>query len=159
MNIKTLAVVGGRGQMGGLFVHRSREAGLEVRCLDTRDQPLTHDVLRRGLEGVDLALLAVPLTCVEEVIAQVGALLEPPQILADVASVKIRPLASMLENYDGPVVGTHPLFGSEPPENARVAITPGRPCMGPGVPEGLRLRAAMVRGHGLRGVHYNGRGA
>ena len=45
-------------------------------------------------------------------------------ILCDVCSVKVNPLAQMLEAYDGPVVGTHPLFGPEPkPEDPlRVAV-------------------------------------
>jgi prephenate dehydrogenase len=49
------------------------------------------------------------------------------QNLADVCAVKVPPLERMLAAYDGPVVGTHPLFGPEPPEGQlRVAVCPGR---------------------------------
>ncbi len=127
MKIRRVAVLGGRGQMGALFVRRTREIGREARCLDTADQPLTTEVLQREVDGVDLVLLAVPLPAVEQVAQQVAAVLQPPQILADVASVKIRPMASMLEAYPGPVVGTHPLFGPDTHQGGRVALVPGRP--------------------------------
>jgi chorismate mutase / prephenate dehydrogenase len=127
MKIRRVAVLGGRGQMGALFVRRTVEIGLEARCLDTADQPLTQDVLRRGVRGADLVLLAVPLPAMDAVAHQVAAVLESPQILADVASVKVRPMASMLEAYPGEVVGTHPLFGPETHQGGRVALVPGRP--------------------------------
>ncbi len=123
MSIESVLVVGGKGQMGALFAARCREAGLTVLDLD---RPLTGAALRGAVPQVDLVLLAVPVPAVEEVAARCAELMRPPQILADLASVKIVPMAGMLAAYAGPVVGTHPLFGPEPPEEARVAVMPGR---------------------------------
>ncbi len=117
-------MVAARGQMGGLFVSRCRAAGLEVRELD---RPLTPEGVAAGVAGVDLVLLAVPVPAVAAVAELCAATMRPPQILADLASVKVAPVAQMLGAYAGPVVGTHPLFGPEPPSDARVAVMPGRP--------------------------------
>lgn len=122
--LRSVAVIGGRGQMGNLFVQRSRELGLDVRSLG---RPLSDKVLEQGLRGAELVVLSVPVPATREVAERCAAFMRPPQILADVASVKVRPVAEMLKAYAGPVVGTHPLFGPEPPPEARVAIMPGRP--------------------------------
>ncbi len=121
--IRRVAIIGAGGQMGGMFAARSLAAGHEVRAMD---RPLNLEKLRQGIRGADLLLLSVPAKAVDEVLELVVQVLEPPQILIDNVSVKEQPLASMLRHYAGPVVGTHPLFGPVPPEEARVALTPGR---------------------------------
>ncbi len=122
-HIRRVAIIGAGGQMGGMFAARSLAAGYEVRAMD---RPLSLDKLRQGIRGADLLLLSVPAKAVDEVLELAVQVLEPPQILIDNVSVKVQPLASMLKHYSGPVVGTHPLFGPTPPEDTRVALTPGR---------------------------------
>ncbi|MDK2957254.1 MAG: prephenate dehydrogenase [Desulfovibrionales bacterium] len=123
--IERVAVIGARGQMGGLIMDRCRLAGVESRGLD---RPLTGDALRRAFDGADLAVVSVPLWSMEEVLRMTAPLLDQKTILADVCSVKVHPLQQMLAVYGGPVVGTHPLFGPVIPEGfePRVAVTPGR---------------------------------
>lgn len=125
--IRSVAIIGAQGRMGRLFKNLSYEAELEVRELD---QPLEPELLARTLPGVDLVLLAVPIAVFEPVVAAVVPHLGPEQILADLCSVKVKPLEQMLAAHAGPVVGTHPLFGPlPPPEQAgqlRVAVCPGR---------------------------------
>lgn len=121
---RSVAIIGARGQMGALFAQRSKELGLDVRALG---RPLDAAMLARELKGVDLTLLSVPVPAMAETAQRCAEHLQATQILADVASVKVLPLADMLKAYDGPVVGTHPLFGPQPPAGARVAVMPGRP--------------------------------
>ncbi|MBD5558165.1 MAG: prephenate dehydrogenase [Desulfovibrio sp.] len=119
------AIVGSRGRMGEMLLRRAREAGLDVTGVD---QPLTPEALRAALDGADLALLCVPAAVFEEVAKAVTAELAPGAILADITSVKERPLRQMERLWEGPVVGTHPLFGPKPAAGADqpVAVVAGK---------------------------------
>lgn len=127
--IRTVVVIGGSGRMGALFVRRSREAGIQARAVD---RPLTDELLSEALSDADLVVLSVPAQAVAEVAAKAAAHMEGHQILADVTSVKVKPMARMLAAFDGPVVGTHPLFGPDggansiPGGKGRVAVCNGR---------------------------------
>jgi prephenate dehydrogenase len=123
--IGSIAIVGARGQMGALFARAFHKAGYAV---STLDRPYTAEAMAAALEGADLVLLSVPVTAMRAVAEQLAPHLKPGAILADVCSVKVHPVAQMLAAYQGPVVGTHPLFGPVIPEGfvPRVAVTPGR---------------------------------
>ena len=123
--IRTVSVVGASGKMGRLFVSRCRREGLACHELDA---PFTQDALERALPRSDLVLLCVPAQVVSEVLAQLGPRIPRGCIVADICSVKVRPLEEMMALHQGPVVGTHPLFGPKPPEGEplRVAVCPGR---------------------------------
>lgn len=122
--IRSVAVIGSKGQMGRLFKNLCLDRGLRVTELD---KPLTHEALARAVAFADLVLLAVPIQAMAEVLEALTPHLSPNQILADLCSVKVGPLERMLGAWSGPVVGTHPLFGPQPPEGERVvAVTPGR---------------------------------
>ncbi len=118
----TMAVFGGRGQMGALFVDRGRALGLEVQVYD---QPLDHPRIACELPQADLVLLAVPVTALDEVLTAITPRMAEGCVLTDVCSVKVAPMHAMQKAYDGPVVGTHPLFGATPPPEPRVALVPG----------------------------------
>lgn len=119
------AIVGCRGRMGAMLLRRARAAGLDVTGVD---QPLTPDALKAALAGADLALLCVPAAVFAEVARAVTAQLAPGAVLADITSVKERPLRQMERLWQGPVVGTHPLFGPKSPAGADepVAVVAGR---------------------------------
>jgi prephenate dehydrogenase len=127
--IKALTVVGASGKMGRLIVPRCREAGLT--CFEL-DAPLESraalEAARQALPCSDLVLLCVPAQAVAEVLAKLAPLIAADAIVADICSVKVRPLEEMTALHPGPVVGTHPLFGPCPPEGEplRVAVCPGR---------------------------------
>lgn len=121
--IRRFAIVGGRGQMGQLFLSRAAALGLEGTSLD---RPLAALPLAERLRGLDMLLLSVPVGAFDETLALLVPHLDGKTILADVCSVKLLPLLAMRKAYAGPVVGTHPLFGPEPPPGARVAIAAGR---------------------------------
>jgi len=124
--IRTLVIVGARGGMGRLIAAQSRAAGLTVRPLD---RPLTDEAIAAAVTGADMVLLSVPVYAMDEVAAKVARCMDGRQILADVGSVKTLPIASMTARYQGPVVGTHPLFGPtpRPADGMRVAVMDGRP--------------------------------
>ncbi len=81
------------------------------------------DIAATGAEPADLAaaadadavVLAVPVQSLPEVLDAIAPLVRPGAIVADVASVKIRPVEWMLERLPkhAHVVGTHPLFGPQ----------------------------------------------
>ena len=108
-----------------LFCKDFRKLGCSVAELG---RPLEDDAIRDALDGCDLLLLSVPVTSMDSVLDQMLPHLSAPTILCDVGSVKTMPMKSMLDRYDGPVVGTHPLFGPVIPEGflPKVAVMPGR---------------------------------
>ncbi|WP_235896525.1 prephenate dehydrogenase/arogenate dehydrogenase family protein [Oceanidesulfovibrio marinus] len=117
---RSIVVVGAAGQMGALFAKRARALGATVHELD---KPLAGPALE-AVPGADLVLLCVPLGAIETVLEEIAPLLDPGTVLADIVSVKVKPLKAMLRAHAGPVVATHPLFGSKPPKDARVAMIP-----------------------------------
>lgn len=124
MRIETAVIVGARGAMGGMLAERCERAGITVRRLD---KAMAGPDIARALDGADLALISVPAEAVADVAASLAAHMDGTQIMADVCSVKVRPVEAMLAAYQGPVAGTHPLFGPNPPEDdLKVAVTPGR---------------------------------
>ena len=121
--IRTVAVIGAQGRMGRLFKNLCYEAGVEVVEFD---QPLESTALAAGFRLAELVLLAVPVKAVRAALNDIVPHMNRGQILADLCSVKMRPMEHMLAAYDGPVVGTHPLFGPQAGETLRVAVCPGR---------------------------------
>ncbi|MGI9370191.1 MAG: prephenate dehydrogenase/arogenate dehydrogenase family protein [Ruegeria sp.] len=63
----------------------------------------------------DLVILAVPVDALEVAISTISPHLRPGTIVADVGSVKMRPVQTMLRHLPDHVgiVGTHPLFGPQ----------------------------------------------
>lgn len=123
--VKDICIVGARGQMGALFAKSFARAGYAVTTLD---RPYTDEAQSAALPQADLVILSVPVDAMRTVAETLAPRLKAGAILADVCSVKVNPLGDMLAAYDGPVAGTHPLFGPVIPEGfePRVAVTPGR---------------------------------
>jgi chorismate mutase/prephenate dehydrogenase len=119
-----ILLVGGAGAMGR-YLHRwFTDAGYRVRTLDRKDW---HDAAAL-CNGIELALLSVPIGQTAEVIQQLAPHLPPDCLLSDITSLKAAPLAAMLDAHPGPVVGLHPLFGPATTSmDKQVVITsPGR---------------------------------
>lgn len=125
MTTKSILLVGDTGRMGSMLHARLSAAGLSVRGVD---RPLEHEKYALCRDA-SLVLLCVPIAALSEVSARISPYLDGSQVLADIASVKMQPLAQMQAAYSGPVVGTHPLFGPDGGKHAdaspRVAICPG----------------------------------
>lgn len=124
MMTRRLAVIGCNGRMGGLLCSRWEEAGHHVVGLDV---PLEDTALAKALPQAEAVFLCLPAPVLPEVLARIAPYLDGRQILADITSVKMQPLAQMQDAYAGPVVGTHPLFGPSPAaEDLRVCVTSGK---------------------------------
>lgn len=140
-----VAIIGHRGRMGAMLMRRWLAAGLAVSGAD-RDSADDADInaaatmpttmparnaiagaaIREAVAGARVVILAVPALVLPSLLDQAAPCLTAGQILADVTSVKMRPMREMEKRYAGPVVGTHPLFGPEPlPEDMLTAIVPG----------------------------------
>lgn len=132
-----LVLIGHQGKMGRMLLTRWQQAGYAVHGLDrvpdtTGDgsASLREEDLRRVLPLGKIVLLCVPVGAVEETMQKVGPLLSEEQALMDITSVKTLPMRWMEENFFGPVIGAHPLFGPNPaPEDERVALVPGQKAL------------------------------
>jgi len=105
---RQLVIVGGRGQLGQLFVRLFERSDYQVSVLES-DNWSKADTM---LENAALVLVAVPINVTLEVIEAFSNLPEDC-VLADVTSIKAKPLAAMLAVHSGPVVGLHPMFGPD----------------------------------------------
>lgn len=110
---KQVVIIGGGGAMGQLFAKLFSNAGAKVHIIEPTDWAVAPTYCQHA----DLVLLSVPLTVIEQVILDLPVL-PPSCILADLTSVKELPLAAMLTQHSGPVVGLHPMFG---PQQATLA--------------------------------------
>ena len=135
MELRKIAIVGTTGQMGGLF---ARELSRTGRTVTELNRPYDDAMFAEALADCDIIFLSVPVTAMDVVLKSVTPHIKPPTILADFGSVKTLPIRCMLEVYDGPVVGTHPLFGPVIPKGfePKVAVVPAR--------ESDREHAALV---------------
>ncbi len=121
-------LIGGQGSMGQYFHRWFSEAGYKVRILDRRDWPNAD----RLCQGVELAMISVPIEITAAVAKRIGPHLPPSCVLTDITSMKKVPLNAMLEAHKGPVIGLHPLFGptTSTMDKQIVVVTPGRDLSG-----------------------------
>ncbi|MCC5880318.1 MAG: bifunctional chorismate mutase/prephenate dehydrogenase [Idiomarina sp.] len=103
---RPVVVIGGRGQLGGLFAQWFRLSGYQVVVIDQDNQ----DELSDAVAEAALVLVSVPIAVTNAVIEALPSL---PQdcVLADLTSIKSAPLNTMLAQHGGPVLGLHPMFG------------------------------------------------
>jgi chorismate mutase/prephenate dehydrogenase len=109
-DIHKVVIVGGKGALGKVLVTLFQSSEYEVTIIEKDNW----DKRAELLNGANLVILSVPIS---QTIRVIEALPPLPQdcILADVTSVKQAPLASMLRQHSGPVVGLHPMFGPDAP--------------------------------------------
>lgn len=119
-----IVIVGCRGRMGAMLLERLGAAGCAVTGVD---QPFEETEVAEACRGAALVLLCVPAAVLERVAARITPHMGPDAVLADITSVKVRPMEAMEHAWPGPVVGTHPLFGPCPAPDMElpVAVTPG----------------------------------
>ncbi len=119
-----ILIVGGDGQMGQFFNTLFGKSGYNVRTLGEKNWDNVHHLCK----NIDLALISVPIDKTKVVIRQLAPHLNPTTILADLTSIKEKPLNEMLNSHSGPVIGLHPLFGptSASLDKQIIVTTPGR---------------------------------
>ncbi|MBN2559789.1 MAG: bifunctional chorismate mutase/prephenate dehydrogenase [Phycisphaerae bacterium] len=121
---RTVAVIGGKGEMGRCMAELFADLGHVVMVADL-DTQLTPE---EAAAAADVVLISVPIDVTIEVIRNLGPRVRKDALLMDVTSTKIGPLAAMLECTTASVVGTHPLFGPSVHslQGQRVVLCPGR---------------------------------
>lgn len=117
-------IIGGAGQMGALFAALFEKSGYRVRILtesNWEEAPLLCD-------GIDLALVSVPIEYTVAVIKKIAPFLPANALLADLTSVKKDPVDAMCKSHNGPVLGLHPLFGptTSSLDKQIIVYSPGR---------------------------------
>ncbi|MDP2573947.1 bifunctional chorismate mutase/prephenate dehydrogenase [Vibrio sp. vnigr-6D03] len=113
----SVVIVGGHGQLGGLFGRMFRLSGYDVKVLGSQDWERADEIL----DGAGLVVVTVPIHLTESVIAKLNNLPENC-ILCDLTSIKSKPLNAMLRSHSGPVVGLHPMFGPDVPSLAKQVV-------------------------------------
>ncbi len=120
---KNIVVVGGKGQLGRLFVNLFNRSGYQVSVLEKDDWPNSEPMLAKAA----LVLVAVPINLTIQTIERLSRL-PSDCVLADVTSIKQKPVDAMLSCHSGPVVGLHPMFGPDVKgfNNQTVIVCEGR---------------------------------
>ncbi|MEZ8650903.1 bifunctional chorismate mutase/prephenate dehydrogenase [Vibrio splendidus] len=115
--LRSVVIVGGNGQLGGLFGRMFKLSGYEVKILGSQDWDKADEIL----DNAGLVVVTVPIHLTEGVIAKLGNL-PSDCILCDLTSIKSKPLQAMMNMHQGPVVGLHPMFGPDVPSLAKQVI-------------------------------------
>lgn len=119
-----ILIIGGSGQMGNFFASLFKKSGYQVKSLARHDWDRAGDLCK----DIDLALVSVPIDKTEGVIEKIAPFLSRQTLLADLTSIKEKPLQKMLDTHPGPVIGLHPIFGptSGSLDKQIIVVTPGR---------------------------------
>ncbi len=131
--IHRVFIVGNKGAMGRLFEKIISAKDVAVTGIDV-PADYSDKNTKEKLYKSDMVLLCVPIHTISEVVSTIRDRVKDGCIMVDICSVKVMPIKSMLNLYEGPVVGTHPLFGPEPDTD-------------------LPLKVAMVRARGDKEFH------
>jgi len=105
---KKVVVVGGKGQLGSVFVDLFERSEYQVAVIGKDDWSNSEAILAEA----SVVIVAVPIRLTSMVIHHLNNLPEDC-ILADLTSIKESPLYEMKKAHAGPVVGLHPMFGPD----------------------------------------------
>lgn len=121
---KTIAIVGGMGQMGQCLARMFVDLGHYVIAADLK----TDTTPEEAAQAADVVIISVPISKTVPVIEKLGPLVRSDALLMDVASIKQTPMEAMLRCTSASVVGTHPMFGPSVHslQGQRVVLCPGR---------------------------------
>ncbi len=124
MKQKTVAIIGGYGGMGGILCTLFQDFGHDVILADL-DTTVTNT---QAVKDADVVAIAVPIASTVDVIKEVGPHCKKEALLFDVTSTKTLPLETMLQHFEGSVIGTHPLFGPSVHslQGQKIAVVCGR---------------------------------
>ena len=121
---RTIAIIGGQGQMGQCLARMFGDLGHAVMLADVN----TRLTPQEAASVADVVVISVPIDRTIEVIGKLGPVVREDALLMDVTSIKQGPLQAMLDACRGSVIGTHPLFGPtvHSLQGQRMVVTPGR---------------------------------
>lgn len=108
---KHILFVGGEGGMGRLYRSFAKNSGHETYSLDKGNWYQLEEMAPK----LDMVIITVPINVTVDVIKRIAPKLKKDTILADFTSNKTEPLEAMLGEFEGPVVGLHPMHGPDVP--------------------------------------------
>ena len=111
-DVDNVVVIGGAGALGRVFVSLFERSNYQVSIVEKEDWESGKATAR--LSVASLVVVAVPINLTEAVIEKL-TMLPDDCVLADITSIKAKPLEAMLTVHKGPVVGLHPMFGPDAP--------------------------------------------
>jgi len=117
-----IAVIGGSGNMGRWFARFALKEGHQVTItgrnrvkLREAGKQIGVEVTTDNIEAVkssQVILISVPIDNIEAVVEQIGPHTNTEQLIVDITSVKVLPMAAMHRHIkSGKVLGMHPMFG------------------------------------------------
>jgi prephenate dehydrogenase len=134
-----IAIIGGSGKMGRWLADFLLKEGKEVVLIGRSEEKLRAARRQLGavaiatdmgeVRGADYVLLSVPIESFGDVVNQVSPHLQPGQVVIDITSTKVQPVAIMHQYLKtGLVLGAHPLFGpgARSVANQNFVLTPTR---------------------------------
>jgi len=116
-----IAIVGGSGKMGRWLARFLKKEGKEVTLIGRNQARLAQ--ANRGLNvaattdiaaisEADAVIISVPIDHFEPVVANLSPYTHRDQIILDITSIKVAPVAAMHKYIQrGIILGTHPVFG------------------------------------------------
>jgi len=116
-DLGNVVIIGGNGQLGGLFSQMFELSGYHVDKIGSKNW---HEA-DAFFEKAGLVIVSVPIHRTEGIIEKLSNLPDNC-ILADFTSIKERPLNKMMQIHKGPVVGLHPMFGPDVQSLAKQVI-------------------------------------
>jgi len=116
-----VAIIGGSGKMGRWFARHLLAEGNEV-IISGRTENKVREARQElgvgaasnaeAVKGAEAILLSVPIETFEDVVMELAPHIQPEQVVVDVTSVKVMPVAAMHRHLKtNLILGTHPLFG------------------------------------------------
>ncbi len=116
-----VAIIGGSGKMGRWFARFLLKEGKEVVLIGRNEAKLNKIGRELGAQATtsieavkqaDVVLISVPIDHFEEVATSLSPYTHSEQIILDITSVKVLPVAAMHRHIKkGLILGTHPVFG------------------------------------------------
>lgn len=104
---RQITIIGGHGNMGQFFTRELSAVGHQVCAFGNQDWSVAEKLLGEA----DLVLISVPIEKTVEIIKRAAKYMKPSAAIADITSVKVKPVEAMLEHHQGAVMGLHPMFG------------------------------------------------
>ena len=112
-----IVIIGGQGRLGNLFTTLFKNSGYHVDIIEKNDWKNAEALFKHA----HAVIVSVPITLTESIITQLNNL-PASCILADVTSIKTKPMNAMLKTHAGPVIGLHPMFGPDVKSLAKQVI-------------------------------------
>ncbi len=121
---KNILIVGCKGRMGAYFLRRLQKLAQKQGTYTVHgvDLPLTEQVWQNSCKEIDLVLLCVPAKAIASTLQGMTPHLPKHCVISDITSVKEYPLEQLHKYWNGPIVGTHPLFGNKPPRGSDLPV-------------------------------------